>query len=58
MTQDTYRTIGALSGLAAGVALTVALGYGGQIVASALLGAGGCIAGAVIAERLHARGGD
>jgi outer membrane lipoprotein SlyB len=58
MTQDTYRTIGALTGLAAGVLLTVAVGYSGQIIPSALLGAGGCVAGAIIAERIHTRSGD
>lgn len=58
MTRDTYRTIGALTGLAIGVLLTVAFGYSGQIIPSALLGAGGCVAGAVIAERLHSGSGD
>jgi outer membrane lipoprotein SlyB len=58
MTRDTYRTIGALGGLAVGVMLTITLSYGGQLVPSALLGAGGCVAGAMIAERLHASRGD
>ena len=58
MTRETYRTIGALGGLGVGVILTIALGYGGQMVPSALLGAGGCVAGAMIAERIHASHGD
>jgi len=33
--------------------ITFAVGFTGQIIPSALLGAGGCVAGAVIAERLH-----
>ncbi len=32
MTQDIYRKIGALAGLAGGVLLTVAFGYGGQVI--------------------------
>ncbi len=55
MSQETYRTIGAIAGLGLGIIATVALGYNGQIIPSALFGAGGCVAGAVTAERLYAR---
>lgn len=53
MTEQTYRTIGSLLGLAMGIALMFLLGLRG-IVPSALLGAGGCVAGAITAERLYA----
>lgn len=55
MTRESYRTIGALIGLAAGIAVTVGLGLTGQLVPSALFGAAGCVAGAIIAEKLHDR---
>jgi len=58
MTRETYRTIGAITGLAAGIVLTISFGLSGQVVPSALLGAGGCVAGAIIAERFHSRSGD
>lgn len=54
MSESNYRRIGALLGLGVGFALTFALGFAGQLVPGALLGAGGCVAGAMIAERLHA----
>jgi len=53
MTRETYRTIGALLGLGAGIAVTVGFGFTGQLIPSALFGAGGCVAGAVTAEKLH-----
>ena len=57
MTRETYRTIGALMGLTAGLVGCVAIGYGGQLVPGAILGAGGCVLGAMIAERLHSGDG-
>jgi outer membrane lipoprotein SlyB len=55
MRQDTYRKIGAISGLAVGMFATFALGYGGHIVPSALLGAASCVAGAMLGEQVYAR---
>lgn len=53
MTEERYRSLGAIVGLASGVGLMVALGYGG-VMPGALFGAGGCVAGAIAAERLYA----
>ena len=53
MTEQTYRTIGSLLGLVSGIALMYVFGWRG-IVPSALMGAGGCVAGAVTAEKLYA----
>ncbi len=53
MTEDTFRTIGAIIGLSAGIGLMLAMGFSG-IVFGALFGAGGCVSGAVTAEKLHA----
>ncbi len=53
MNEDRYRTIGALLGLAAGWGLMVGLGFSGMVPA-AVLGAGGCVAGAIAAERFYA----
>ncbi len=53
MSEQTYRTIGALLGLALGIALMLVLGLRG-IAFSALFGAGGCVAGAITAERIYA----
>ncbi len=52
MTEDTYRTIGALSGLGFGIGLMMSLGLAG-ILPSAIFGAGGCVIGAVTAERIY-----
>ncbi len=54
MRRETYRSIGAVIGLLFGIAATVAFGFSGQIIPSALLSAGGCVVGAVLAERIHA----
>jgi hypothetical protein len=53
MTEDRYRSIGSVIGLALGIGLMVALGFGG-IIPGALFGACGCVAGAITAERLCA----
>lgn len=55
MTEQTYRTIGSLLGLAMGITLMMLLGLRG-IAYSALFGAGGCVAGAITAERIYASG--
>ena len=53
MSEDNYRSIGSLIGLLAGVGLMRWLGYSGM-VAGAAFGAGGCVAGAIAAEKLFA----
>ena len=53
MTRETYRRIGAIAGLTIGLLVTIAIGFGGQLIPGAILGAGGCVLGAVIAERMH-----
>lgn len=60
MSEQIYRSIGSIIGLAAGVGLMTSLGYSG-VTAGALFGAGGCVAGAIAAEKLFAwnqRGGN
>lgn len=52
--RDTYRSIGAILGLSAGVITMSALGFGG-LVAGAIFGASGCVAGAIVGEQLHAK---
>lgn len=60
MTLQTYRSIGALIGLAIGIGVMLTLGIRG-IIPSAIFGAGGCVAGGVTAEQIyrwnHDRGG-
>jgi hypothetical protein len=53
MSEDSCRSIGAIIGLALGIVLMRVLDLSGM-VAAALFGAGGCVAGAVTAEKLHA----
>lgn len=53
MSEENYRTIGALIGLSSGIGLMMLLGYSGM-VAGAAFGAGGCVAGAIAAEQLFA----
>ncbi len=53
MNKDRYRTIGALLGLAAGVGLMRVIGIAG-IIPAAVFWAGGCVAGAIAAEKLYA----
>ena len=52
MTEERYRSIGALVGLGLGIGLMIALGFGG-IVPAAVFGAGGCVAGAIVAEKIY-----
>jgi hypothetical protein len=54
MNEDAYRTIGAVTGLIAGLVLMVVLGWGGMIP-GALFGAGGSVAGGICGEKLYAR---
>jgi hypothetical protein len=53
MSEDRYRSIGAMIGLAIGIGLMMALGYGG-VIPGAAFGAGGCVAGAIAAEKAYA----
>lgn len=53
--RDTFRTIGALTGLGAGLALMWAFGLGGMLVA-AVFGAGGAVVGGMTGEQIHDRG--
>lgn len=52
MRRTTYRQIGAIVGLAGGLAVMYAIGNVGLIPAF-VLGGGGCVATAIIAERLY-----
>ncbi|MFK8113719.1 MAG: hypothetical protein AB8B91_16065 [Rubripirellula sp.] len=52
MNEQAFRTIGALTGLAVGIAIMSVMGMRG-IMLSALFGAAGCVAGSVIAEQIH-----
>ena len=54
MTRDHFRTIGALVGLAAGIALMILLGFRGM-VSNAIFGASGCVLGGITAEAFHAK---
>ena len=53
MTEQTFRTIGSLLGLAIGIALMLLVGVRGS-VPSALFGAAGCVTGAGAAEKIYA----
>ena len=53
MNEDTYRTIGAIIGLAAGIGMMITLGMSGM-VPGALFGAGGAVAGGICGEKLYA----
>ncbi|TWT73887.1 hypothetical protein [Allorhodopirellula solitaria] len=54
--RDTYRSVGAIVGLALGLALMWLLGLGGMVPA-AIFGAGGAVIGGMSGERLADRGG-
>ena len=53
MSEDTYRTIGAICGLIAGIGMMVGLGLV-HIVWGALFGAGGAVAGGICGEKFFA----
>ncbi len=53
MNKDHYRTIGALLGLVAGVGLMRGVGISG-IIPAAVFWAGGCVVGAIAAEKFYA----
>jgi len=54
MRRETFRRIGALAGLASGIALMLAIGLQG-LVPGAIFGAGGCVLGAICGEAYHAK---
>ncbi|MBB3208997.1 outer membrane lipoprotein SlyB [Rhodopirellula rubra] len=53
--RDTFRTVGALTGLCVGLSLMWLMGMGGLIPA-AIFGAGGAVIGGLTGERVHDRG--
>ena len=55
MTRETYRRIGAVSGLMGGWAAMFLLGYTG-LVPAAIFGMVGCVLGAITGEEIHDRG--
>ena len=58
MSRDTFRKIGAISGLVLGMVLMRLAGQGG-ILLGAIWGAGGAVFGGVLGEQIHGalRGG-
>ncbi|QDS96161.1 hypothetical protein FF011L_49690 [Roseimaritima multifibrata] len=54
MSEQNYRTIGAISGLVLGMVAMRVLGFGGMIP-GAVFGAGGAVLGAMAAERVFRR---
>lgn len=52
MTEDTFRTIGAVTGLILGIGLMMGLGYTGM-VPGAIFGAGGTVAGGMSGEKFY-----
>lgn len=52
MSRESYRSIGAIFGLAIGFALMKLAGQS-EIVPGAIFGAGGALAGGIIGERVH-----
>ncbi len=54
--RDTFRSLGALSGLACGLGLMWLLGLGGTVPA-AIFGAGGAVMGGMSGERIADRRG-
>ncbi|MEO1525676.1 MAG: hypothetical protein AAFX06_09575 [Planctomycetota bacterium] len=57
MTEQGYRSVGAITGLVVGLALMRVVGQGG-LVATFCFGAGGAVVGGMLGERIHdQRGG-
>ncbi|MGB7348158.1 MAG: hypothetical protein WBD20_28295 [Pirellulaceae bacterium] len=54
MTEDNYRTICSITGLAIGMGIMFASGWAGMIP-GAIFGAGGAVAGGIVGEKLFAR---
>ena len=56
MTQERYRSIGAIAGLVIGLGVMFAIGRGGMI-SGFLFGAGGAVVGGIVGEKVFARRG-
>jgi hypothetical protein len=54
MTRESYRRIGAVSGLSGGWLAMYLLGYW-SLMPAAIFGMVGCVAGAITGEKLHDR---
>lgn len=54
MKRETFRVIGAISGLLIGLMVMYLLGMGG-LVPAAVFGAGGCVLGGISGEQIHDR---
>ncbi|WP_345683497.1 hypothetical protein [Novipirellula caenicola] len=52
MTQETYRSIGAIAGVITGVVSMALLGFSG-LIAGFCFGAGGAVLGGILGERVH-----
>ncbi|MGI9472317.1 MAG: hypothetical protein ACR2NZ_12320 [Rubripirellula sp.] len=52
MSEQNYRTIGALCGLTVGIGVMLGLGFSG-VLPGAVFGAGGCVCGGMIAESVY-----
>ena len=55
MNRETFRTVGAITGLVVGLLIMNLAGLGGLVYA-AIFGAGGCVMGGISGERIHDRG--
>jgi hypothetical protein len=53
MSKDNFRAIGAIIGLILGLVMMIGLGYS-SMVAGALFGAGGSVAGGISGEKVYA----
>ncbi len=53
MSEDSYRSIGAIIGITTGLVVMFSLGISGMIP-GALFGAGGAVAGGIMGERVFA----
>jgi hypothetical protein len=54
MSEQAYRSIGSIIGLALGVGLMMAVGFQEKILPGAVFGAGGCVLGGIVAEKFYA----
>lgn len=52
MSRENYRSIGAILGLATGLAMMTLVGQSG-VVPGAIFGAGGALAGGILGEQVH-----
>ncbi|TWU26469.1 hypothetical protein Pla52o_03220 [Novipirellula galeiformis] len=52
MSQETYRSLGAIAGVITGVVSMALLGFSG-LIAGFCFGAGGAVLGGILGERFH-----